>query len=773
MTQRASSIPSIRAIPWLAATALVPGVMVLQHWDPCDTTVAIASGSSLLHIGLCLATGVLTGLGVAIEPASIRSHRAPSDRWLRVALIAACALAIAWLAWGTSTVSGRGNSRFAVNGFWQWTSMLVWSTSVGLLATRPGFSRVAITGLLALGVGVLVYGYWEYMVIQPSLRRQLERNPAELFRREGIAAESSAALLLADRIRSTEMKGVYALANSLGGFLAGLWVLVFGLWMSRGIPSFASWISGVKFGFFASLLACIGAALLLTKSRTAWIAAGSGTLMATMIVAWVAGRISKRALGVGSIVACAVLALAVWVVYFFDPLIVQEAGKSLAYRFDYWQGAIALIASEPWRGFGVGGFQSTYLQVKLPTAAESPADPHNFLLETAHAGGVPLLLLVSAAIGLSSWIVVAGMRGQQTWEREAVTSKGIAIAFWSGAVLAVALQLLWSYVTASDERSLGTVIAFAVSAAIAALVSPWIGSSTSAQPLVQSSVVLWLVFVVQLVHGLASGGWLLPGTMGIGMIAIGLALGGGYRGEGVEQGWGWGRLGFAGAASLFAAVWYASMAFPISKAMEQEGAVFGGLVPNPSPKQLQALMEADRRDPELARLGVDWVADHLARPMGRESRAEWESVLGSLQKAFVERDPKHALAWESCGQASVRAAVAAGSPQSRDAWLREADRAFQIASDLHPASVSGHVQAALAASWAGDWDRSQKHCLESEKIDSATRHRDRKLAVASVLWPAPLVPADAQLGDDARRGVPPDCVKAEPVLRYLRSHGRQ
>jgi hypothetical protein len=210
------------------------------------------------------------------------------------------------------------------------------------------------------------------------------------------------------------------------------------------------------------------------------------------------------------------------------------------------------------------------------------------------------------------------------------------------------------------------------------------------------------------------------------------------------------------------------MALPVSKGLEQTGLVFSGLSANPSPQQIRQLMEFDRWDPDLARLGMEWVADHLARPMGKETRAEWETVLRNQQQQFVRRDPANALAWEACGQASVRAAASTNQPEQRKRWLQEADQAFEKTSELCPASAQWHIQAALSASWVDDWPRTLEHCRESEKIDAISPHRDRKIAAAQVFWPNPLVPRDA-LDQEARRGAIRDWVRAEPVLKYLRS----
>lgn len=773
MTHPTRSALSLPELPWLAAAALAPAILLLQHWEPCDSTASIASGDSILSIGLCLVVGVFVAAGVALEPmfqptARKMTSTATQSRWHRNALAIACALAVAWLALATFAVSGRGNLRFAVNGFWQWTSMLVWGTSIGLLATRPGFSRLGITVMMALGIGMLVYGFWEYGVIQPELRRELERDPAGLFQRQGVSLESSAGLILADRIRSTEMKGVYALANSLGGFLAGYWVLVLGTWSARRSRAWLV-VNG-------ALLAAIAFGLLLTKSRTAWVAAGAGSILLGLFSAMTHGHVRGRTLGFGALAAIAVSGIGLLVVYQFDPLILQEAGKSLAYRFDYWRGAASLIAQEPWTGFGVGNFQASYVHVKLPTAAESPADPHNFLLETAHAGGIPCLLLVSIAIGLALGIAIMQPRDSTPEAVHSEVDRPIALAFWSGAAISSVSLVVWIFIVDSGDRLVGSILAMVASGLVAVAGTWWSAAKTSVQSLVQKGSALWIAFAVMLIHFLASGGWLLPGTMSMGISVLGLCLGGPLaaarerketsQSEIPQRGVG--RLGWIGAAAMLLVAWYATMAVPISRGLDRDGTILGGEVREPSPRQVWSLTEADPWDPELVRKGIDWAVGQLARPMGKETRREWETVLRDLQKEFLARDPQNSLAWDACGQASLRVAATAGDSEGRKPWLSEADRAFERASQLAPSSAQGHLQAALAASLVGDQDRALEHCVQSEKIDAATPHRDRKIELAVLVWPASLIPRDAGLGTDARRGLSQDQIKAEPVLRYLR-----
>jgi O-antigen ligase len=768
-------------LPWMAGMALVPAVMILQHWDPCDSTAAIASGNSVLHIALSLLIGFLVGLGVWCDRISSRTKREPAPRSASFTILTVVGtLLIGWLALATWQVSGHGNQRFAINGFWQWVSMLAWAASIGWMSTRPGFSRLVVISMIAIGVGIVVYGFWEYSVIQPELRRALQRDPEGLFRREGIAIDSSASLLLADRIRSTEMRSVYALANSLGGFLACFWVLILGGLFVRRSATAAARSNHIWIACHASILLAIAVALLLTKSRTAWLAAGAGTFGLAVVDVLKRGRLGKRMLGMSLAIGLAVLVSVLCIVAWFDPLILTEAGKSLAYRFDYWRGACELIAREPWFGFGVGNFQSTYLQVKVATAAESPADPHNFLLEAAHGGGIPFFLILVFGIGLSGYLALGSIKfdSRMLEEPEAhrpEATKGTQYLYWGVAIITAIGILTWSLFTSSDQGLIGILLAVVAAAATAIAASIWRPMTTSVQHIVQDASLLWSVFAVVLIHGLASGGWLLPGTMGMAMTALGLAMGTTdlrSNSEGQNRWLPCFSSGWLISGAGLLVVWYLTMALPLSQSVQVKGALMNPGGVNPAPPQIRDWLKADPHDPELARLGMEWTAERLTRSMGVEARSEWESLLREMQEAFLKRDPKHALASDACGQASTRAATSAVSDEAIRKWLEEADRAFEEAALLNPASVQAHMQAAVAAYWVGDFLRSQHHCTAAEAIDSATTHRDRKIEAAQVFWPVSLPVDGPGLPAESRLGISRDFVKAEPMLRYLRSQSQ-
>jgi hypothetical protein len=776
MNQRepSSARIGIREVPTLLATFLIPIALVLHHWNPCDSTASVAAGDSLMHIGLVLVIAFLTALGRVLPSPRARGENSPSEFRASAGFWMGAGLFCVWLALATWWTIGRGNARFAVNGFWQWTSLVVLSATIVSLALQRGFSRACLVLLVGIAMGVVVYGYWEYGVIQPALRAQLQSNPDSLFRNEGIPMDSSAGLLMADRIRSTEMRSVYALANSLGGFLACTWVVLLGLlarvWEDRQPET--GWALRVRWSLLAVIAACslVFIALLLTKSRTAWLAAAAGTV-GLWFVHPAAGWQWVVRHRVVSIFGLGVIACTIGVVYAVDPLILLEAGKSMSYRLDYWRGAMALIAQSPVLGYGCANFQSTYLRVKLPTAAESPADPHNMVLEIAHAGGL-VLLVIALGCGIAWWFSWRRIRLRDTTTspiQEFRTRSEIAL--WSGAVVACAGLMSWCFFTVGDNQLIGALFAVLAAIATAMVLSRSAPLKASVHHLVQRDTGPCAVGVgVWMIHFLASGGWMLPGTMATVMVLIGLSLQVPIGADPIACGrWNprWRYAGLAGVSVLLLG-WYVSMMVPVTHALGSLMATLGSRT-SPSLSELRALPDADALDPELPRLGLERCVEQLERSLAESTRREWESLLQELRVLFLKRDPGHALALTACGQAALRVAAATPLGDQRREWLMQADGDLQRASEAFPASVEAHVQAALVSYWVGDPDRAMRHCEAAESIDAATPHRDRKIQAATILWPRPLESVTSGLPVDSRRGIPKDFVRAEPVLVYLRS----
>src|SRR5690554_648641 len=144
-------------------------------------------------------------------------------------------------------------------------------------------------------------------------------------------------------------------------------------------------------------------ALLLTFSRTAWLA-----LAVAVLVLW--GKEKKTALFR--------LAMLVFIFFFcFQPLQVRlfppgglERDSTVEYRRQVWETSRQLIKENPLTGVGSGGFKRRYLSLQQFSAAHA----HNQFLQTAVEKGIPGLILLG-------WIIYCGLfKRAGTREKEGV-----------------------------------------------------------------------------------------------------------------------------------------------------------------------------------------------------------------------------------------------------------------------------------------------------------------------------------------------------------------
>jgi tetratricopeptide (TPR) repeat protein len=90
------------------------------------------------------------------------------------------------------------------------------------------------------------------------------------------------------------------------------------------------------------------------------------------------------------------------------PALAQRGGKlkSMAFRLDYWHGAMELFARHPITGVGPGQFGEAYPAVKPIRAAEEVAHAHDWLLNVTAEWGILGLLGTLAALVLPAWLML-------------------------------------------------------------------------------------------------------------------------------------------------------------------------------------------------------------------------------------------------------------------------------------------------------------------------------------------------------------------------------
>ncbi|TWT52211.1 MraY-like glycosyltransferase [Thalassoglobus neptunius] len=325
-----------------------------------------------------------------------------------------------------------GNLRAALNMVWEWTSLLcLWGlfrTSLRDKLTGRTLTAGILTSVIVLsGFGIWQHYFWypqqarelnELVTLQERMERSEPLSSHEISRFEELlqsfgasysSLDTQGKLSFVARLRdSVEPIGRFALANSLAGLLcAGVLILA-----PLFVQKFSGWTLGQRLagvGFLALIVLC----LILTKSRTAWIATGFGLGLESLMFfrKSAAGRSESLrktltySLTTGVLIVALLTLLAVWTGG-LDPEVISEAPKSLQYRLEYWIATTQMLSDHFVLGIGPGNFRANYLHYKLPGASEEIIDPHNFLLDIWANGG--LLALVGLIVWTMS-IVFSGI----------------------------------------------------------------------------------------------------------------------------------------------------------------------------------------------------------------------------------------------------------------------------------------------------------------------------------------------------------------------------
>ena len=456
-------------------------------------------------------------------------------------------------------IAGEGDKRLALNMLWEWFSLAVLvSTLRQTLLTesaRDRFRQVIVTFGMALAVfGIWQHYYWyesniaEYEALRSELTEleaassltaeQAERRLDLLvqFQSDNIPLQEPQRGLFELRLKdSKEPLGFFALANSFAGVLVVVTVLLAaGLLQSLLAAvqtprdktatdpqsSIRVWL--IENSAQLGCLVVVGFTLLLTKSRTSFVGATAGVVVASLLcLAGLRKEALKRVLPVAAVgvLLVAVLVGGAFATGSLDIEVLTEAPKSLDYRLQYWQGTAKVIAAAPWFGVGPGNFRPHYLQHKLAETSEEISDPHNFVLDVVANAGVPgaLALLLLAGVLLRNGLALVRSNrvgpGTETSDLQTKQTENDAPSVTLVVVLAVGIVFAWQFVA---EAALNLRLLSTGAVAIGTcLVADRLSFTKKAAPGSGLSAIACLAAIsALLVHLLAAGGIAMPAICG-------------------------------------------------------------------------------------------------------------------------------------------------------------------------------------------------------------------------------------------------------------------
>ena len=329
---------------------------------------------------------------------------------------AAVLVLVAWQCIAAVHAVRYGSPRPALNMLWESVGLGMLFFLARQLIHDAQEVRAVVAVMIAVMAGISVYGIYQSAIEMPATERQYyadkegELRAAELSYPPGSPFRD----LFEKRLKNREPLATFALTNSLAAALAP--------WLVMGLGLIASvWHERRRWIAWTICLAPIAACLLLTKSRSAYVAVAVGIIWLA-VTGWRRRRVGRRArtrsdgrrvppgetpedggtrftrptlrllrwLPVTALLI-GLLAAAVLIAGFARPAL-AKAATSLSYRVEYWRATLQMIAHRPLLGCGPGNFQDVYTQYKLPEASEVVSDPHNFLLEVWATAGTPALL---------------------------------------------------------------------------------------------------------------------------------------------------------------------------------------------------------------------------------------------------------------------------------------------------------------------------------------------------------------------------------------------
>ncbi|HUY34164.1 MAG TPA: O-antigen ligase family protein [Pirellulales bacterium] len=713
--------------------ACLTALYVARPLLPSETALTAGEGEGLPFVMLMFAVGV-GWLIASVARGKLLAHVGWADAGWAV-LLAAYAASTCWAA-------RHDGGRPSINMFWEWVALGLGFFLVRQLVRTAREARAVAAVMVGLAVALSGFGLYEFFVSRPADRVRYERDPEGTLREAGIVAPagSPTRMLFENRLASSEPTATFSLANSLAGFLAAWLVVAIGLG-AIGIADRGFRISDSQSrdGWRAlGAAACslpVATCLLLTKSRSAWLATAMGL---TCVAVWTvsslrrqsAAGVGRKAVLVGVAVVAALVGLvaATFAAGALDRQVATEALKSLGYRWEYWRASWAMIEDHFWLGCGAGNFQDFYTQYKLPEASEVVADPHNFLFEVWATAGTPalvgLLLVVAGAIcqARKGWILAGNHSVTCKSELSRVPLHGAAEPNkprdLSGYVLGGGvLGFLWAWLIGqAGTVPLGEPALFgglALAAMAVAVLVPWLRAGRL------PAILPWLGAAVLATNLLAAGGIGFPGVAGSLwlLLALGLREADGAAPRPLSR-----RSVVAVLACLLAVtVLCAQTAYlPV---MRSRTFLSQAQSRRLSAGEIEALLlDAAHADPR---------SDEPPRQMAELAFARWNerpsperlSHWRRYQADLLRLRPQSSALWQQAGDRFF----AAYRRLDDDSLLSEAIDHDRHAVRLYPNKATLRGQLSLALEAAGARDEAIDEAAAALELDRLTPHDDQKL----------------------------------------------
>ena len=297
-------------------------------------------------------------------------------------------------------VEGGANLRAALSGWIEQLSLLAACfLSIQLCPDRKRFVLL-VAVLAAVGVTLAGKGFWQLAVEIPERIADFSAHRVERLRQFAWEPDTPQAALVEARLRDRSITGFFGLANPFGSLLLVMAFAAAGLAIDKVRAGAASWRAGrasrrkgeidlplVAAGVGVVVAAGVVAAVPLTRSRGAILAALAGVVGFLVVRRWGRGLARHWRKGVLAVAAAAVLGAGAVVAYGLkhDRL----PTRTMTFRWYYWTASARIVRDRPWLGVGPGNFANAYLRYRRAAAEEEVQMPHNVVVHALAQYGLP------------------------------------------------------------------------------------------------------------------------------------------------------------------------------------------------------------------------------------------------------------------------------------------------------------------------------------------------------------------------------------------------
>ena len=267
--------------------------------------------------------------------------------------------------------------------------------------------KLLLVVIATLGVVHAYQSAEQYFVSNQMTIEQYEQNREAVLRPLGIEPGTFAQFLFEHRLYTKGVRGFFMTRNSAGSFALLASFAAIGLFVDKFKNRKTDASGHLRLVICGIAVAVVIFGFVITRSRGAIVAsfAASGMFIVYLLFGNWVKKYRK-----GIFVVCLLLFVTVCGVIVRYGVVHGRlpGGNSMLVRWQYWSGAAQIYADHPVTGIGGGNFGNFYTHYKNPSALETVADPHNFVLSILTQYGPLGLIGFLAVVSLPLWRASSG-----------------------------------------------------------------------------------------------------------------------------------------------------------------------------------------------------------------------------------------------------------------------------------------------------------------------------------------------------------------------------